>query len=705
MKKKSSITFIVTVTVVALSLISANTFYLLATGRHFASNTNINAYAATRDLTAREEVIPFDRGRILDREGVILASDVYLYKLIAVLSDKRPSISGQPAYVKDKETTANQLAPILNTTADVILAFLKQEAYQVELGTYGSRLDYKQVEAIKALNLPGIEFEPMSYRHYSNSTLAPFVVGFSQYDDEEKRMVGKMGIEALYDKELTGVNGVRKFLADANGYRLPNAEQTVVDAQNGYDVYLTIDSEVQRILDMGIDSLIERLTPDAAWGIIMDAKTGAILASTTRPSFDLDNKSITDYIDRTVNYAYEPGSVMKSFVYAAALSDGVYPFDQTYQSGRVEVPGGYISDANQGKGWGVITYDEGLMRSSNTGIANLLLHHLNPNSYESYMEKLGFFKKTGVEVPTEAEGVKNYQYTIDQIATGYGQSSSFTAMQIVQAYSVFANNGRMVKPYLVEKIINPNNNEVVHQHKTEMTEPIFTEEAVKKVNELMHSVAYDPRGTARTYAMDDVQVLVKTGTAEIAGPNGYLKGDFQTINSVAALFPAENPQYVIYIALEKPDTFVFEPFGYAFQDIVRRTLAQLKVYANSQVVDQGDLVELQTPNVINHSLSYATQKLTEARANYSTYGSGQTVISQSPLPGEMITNKDKVYLVTDQGPYFIPNLTGWSVKDAKRLLTALAIPYTIEGTGFVVSQSFPADTPYDGTSSIHLVFQ
>lgn len=703
MKKKSSVKFIVMMTVLALSLISANTFYLLATGRHFVSQTNIGNYAVSRDLAMRQEVIAADRGRIIDSEGVVLASDVYLYKLIAVLSEERPSISGNPAYVKDKETTANALAPILETTPDIILSYLKQESYQVELGVYGSRLDYKKVEQIKALNLPGIEFEPVSYRHYSSSTLAPFIVGFAQYDSEQDQVIGRMGIEALYDEELNGTNGKRSFLADASGYRLPNAEQTIEPAKNGNDVYLTIDIEVQRILDLGIDTLIERLGAEAAWGLIMDAKTGAILASTTRPSFDLETKSITDYIDRTVNYAYEPGSVMKPFVYASAITDGVYPYDGTYQSGKVEVPGGFISDANQGKGWGNISFDEGLMRSSNTGIANLLQHHLKPDSYATYMDKLGFFKKTGVEVTNEAAGNKNYQYLIDQIATGYGQTSSFTAMQIVQAFSVFANNGRMVKPYLVDKIIDPNTNEVVHQHKTEMSEPIFSEEAIKKVNELMEAVAYDERGTAKSYAMDDVRILAKTGTAEIADHNGYIQG--VTLNSVVSLFPAEDPQYILYIALEKPKTEVYRTFGLVFQDVVRRTLAQLKVYASATVIDNGNLVEFEMPNVLNHSINYAKQKLSSNGANFTVFGEGQTVLSQSPAFGELISNKDRVYLVSDQGPYIIPNMTGWSIKDAQRLLTALNIPYTMEGMGFVVSQSIAPDTPYDGSSSIQLVLQ
>ena len=533
-----------------------NVSYITLFGHHLRSNTDI--IGMMDGNLDGEQVIQAKRGNIRDRNGSIIASDQETYIIKAVLYEGR---SGDYAYVKDKEFTAKALAPYLNMSEEEIMSYLdlqQQGVYETLFGEKGKNLSIETKEAIEAIEytpdpekktpgLPGIEFEKTTSRVYTPNKFASNLLGFANYSETEHRIVGQLGIEAYLDEQLKGEDGLLVYQKDAIGYSLPGTEKIEKNAVNGNDVYLTINKEVQSALESALQSTLDENSATLAWGVVMEVKTGKILAYGGYPTFDLNKRDIESYLDIPSMYNFEPGSVMKPFTYAAAIDSGVYKAEDTVYTGRYcigyDANGqiyrqggpcsefGNINDANR-DGWGTISFDEGLIRSSNTCIATLLVDYLNQDVFVDYLNKLGFFKPVGVEGMTNYEeaGWLNDGAEQDILSTGFGQSSAVTTLQLMQAYTALFNDGNMVKPYYIDKIVNPNTNEVVYQGKTRYVYsdaegnsiPVFKQSTIDKIQSLMVEVINnDEIGTGTKYRVDGINMMGKTGTGEIAIDGRY----------------------------------------------------------------------------------------------------------------------------------------------------------------------------------------
>ena len=328
-----------------------------------------------------ERILYAERGRIYDNAGEVLAQNVNSYKMIAYLNESRTTNEKYPKHVVDKNYTASELAKVLNesgieVTEQYLLDLLNQKGlYQTEFGTVGKGLTENLKRKIEALDLPGIDFVKTSKRYYQNGNFASYIIGYAKTYDTESgpEMVGELGIEGYCDKYLKGTDGSIVFQKDAYGYQMAGDDKITYtkEAKDGYDVYLTLDKQVQIFLDNAVEEL-KKFNPEWITLTIADAKTGAIIGSSTSPSFNPNTLDITEYKNPLISFTYEPGSTMKIFSFMSAIEDpdGLYNGEELYKSGTIDVADYKIKDWNN-YGWGSISFDTGFTYSSNFTAATL----------------------------------------------------------------------------------------------------------------------------------------------------------------------------------------------------------------------------------------------------------------------------------------------------------------------------------------------
>lgn len=724
-KSNKKIVFISFLYSLIMALIVINVFFVSVLNIHPLSGTNIKIFADNRTVV-NEEIIA-KRGNIYDSDGNLIAQDIDAFNIICILSKDRPGLDGKPAYVVDVYETAKQLSPIIKMSEDEILFYLTKDVYQTELGTKGRNLSKKQKDEIEALGLPGIEFEKTTTRFYPNGEFASHLIGFGQFNATENKIKGAIGIELYYDDYLLGENGYRQYQKDGNGFSIPGTVDVQKEAINGNNVYLTINSKVQNYLEVGMKQLVEEFNPKMAWAIVMEVKTGKILGYSSVPTFDPNLKNIEDFIDPISQYNYEAGSTFKPFLYAAAINEGVYDGNATYKSGKF-----YVSTDSQGNpkegtssnnigivydfnrsGWGEITYDVGLQRSSNTAVANLLVKYVGADVYEKYLDAFGFFRKVNFEASDEAEGKKNYNYAFDKIATTFGQSSSTTTLQLMQAYSAIFGNGSMVKPYVIDRIVDSYSGEVIYKGKTEIVGSPIKSETAQHVRDLLYNVVYGSPASAIKYRLSDYNIIGKTGTAEIVGEDGkYMTGAKNYLYSFISAAPYEDPEVMIYYVINQYQNNVANPPANTkiFNSMYRNILKELNIKTINQEEDteeDNNLVStaqrFELKNFINHSKSYAISQLEENTNNYLIIGNGTNIVNQRPIGNQTISNMQPVFLLTDGDYIQMPNMIGWSLKQVSQFWDLTGIRIKTEGFGYVISQNIAENTKIDKESLIELM--
>lgn len=703
-------------------LVVSNVFFTVITGVHYRSGVNVRKYKD--GSTTKSETIYASRGKILDRDGEVIAQDMATYRIIAYLDKSRKGIGDSVAYVDKPKETSQKLAEILNADEEVLYKYLTQEnMYQTYLGNAGSNLTTTQKEAIEKLGLHGIEFEKSVQRVYPTGMFASHLIGFAQSEDVEtdgkieKKIIGKMGIEQYLNEELTGKDGKKTYNKDGKNNVIAGTEN-IVNPIDGNDVYLTIEKDIQVALEDALDSTMKEMNCKRAWAIIMEVKTGKILGWASYPSFDLNEKNITNYQNMISESQYEPGSVMKSFTYASAIDSGVYNGNATFRSGKfhftvvngkaVRVPSatgslGTIGDA-EGNDWGYISYDEGLIRSANTGICSLLTEVVEPEVFEKYLTKFGFFKEVGVEGVNEAKGQKVFNYPIEKLTTGFGQGSTVTALQLMQAYSAIFGNGKMVKPYYIDKIVDPYTNEIIYQGKKEYTGQPIKKETAKLMREKLYGVFNSPYGTGKAWKLDGVEMVGKTGTGETVDENGHYSHS-NYIKSVMVGAPADDPEIMMYYAYEGSHYRVYDTkfFKNAFKQALISTGVTSESTTTSDVTTDYDTWQEYTmPSLTNHTLEYAYGKLNGMDINKIVIGNGTSVVKQYPEKESTIVTKQNVFLLTEGTTITMPNMIGWTRKDVQTFANIAKVKISIKGSGTVVSQSVNAGTAVNGDTVIEI---
>ena len=636
------------------------------------------------------ETLPATRGTIYSIDGEALAQTINSYTVVAFLDESKTKDPENPLHVVDKEYTAEQLSVILGMSKEYILKLLNldEKGYrQVELGPGGRDVNIVIKRQIESLNLPGIGFIESKKRYYPMTNFASYIIGYAKKNDDNQ-LVGEMGTEAYFNKELSGKDGYTIYQKDAYGYTMPNTTTITEPAVNGSDIYLTIDSKIQMFVENGIKEITANNKMDWVTFTIADAKTGAIVASSSNQNFNLNTKdNITSYLNPLTSYVYEPGSTMKIYSWLAAMENGMYNGNDTYKSGTIKVDDAIIKDFN-GKGWGTITFDYGFTMSSNTGATTLALKMGRDKLYE-YYKSLGFGKKTGVSLPNELAGDINFVYRTELATAAFGQGITTTPIQNIQALSLLANDGIEIQPYIVEKIVNPATGEVTYQHERTELGRKASHENVEKMKKLMYDVVYSGRTDAMFYKTENVTLIGKTGTAEMVGANGYMKGKYDYIRSFAGIFPYEDPQYIIYISVRRY-TGAYRDFAKMVKKVVEEIAKYKNITELIEKVDETKIVKMDS--YISTEVTAVEEKLKALQLKVIKLGNGKYIINQYPEKGAQIAVGSRVFLVTNDTKYKLPNFVGWSSSEATTLCRLLGITYKVTGYGNVKEQSVAPGT-------------
>ncbi len=674
---------------------------------------DMTSFAASRNTV--KQTISAKRGVIYDKDGNTLALNVSSYTLIASL-EKSKIYMGED-YVKDKEETARKLAQVLGAPEDYILKQLNQDAYQVELGIYGSGLTELKKDEILALGLSGISFSESQKRYYPNGDFASYIVGYAktkdvkEYDDDEneittKKIVGEMGIESKYDEMLSGVDGYLEYQKSMYGYKINGTKEIREEAQNGNDIYLTIDENIQRFVESGVKKIEETYNPEWTVFAVMDAKTGDILAFSTTPSFDPNIKNITNYENPLSTFIFEPGSTMKTYTYMCAMENNVYDGNSTYQSGSYNIGEYTINDWNNGLGWGEITLDKGYEYSSNVGVVNILKNNLTKKQLKECFQKYGFGKTTGIELNGEASGNINFNYDIEYATAGFGQGITTTVVQQLQALTLISNNGKMLKPHLISKIVNPNTGETVYERKIEESEQIIKTSTVNKMKELMYNVIHgtDAGSTGYPYRIDGFDIIGKTGTSQIYDntTGSYLIGDNLYIYSFSGMFPKDDPEIIIYAAMKKPSWGKSAGLYTTTKEIIQSISKYKNMFTE---VTEKNVETYKVKSYINKNTEEVKSELNNAGIDVILIGDGDKITKQSINKDEEITIGEKIFLTTNGKNKTLPNMIGWSRKDVINLCNLLGIKYNITGYGYVKSQNYNPNTQITSDMNLEIILE
>lgn len=656
---------------------------------------NVNLSDQAKRLYTDNKTIKAQRGSILDQDGQPIAEDTSTYSVYAVLNKNQvgPAPKKVPLYVTDKEKTARVLSKYLPLSYSKILKILNptnSKAFQVEFGNAGKNLSVATKEKIESKHLSGINFVSSEARLYPNGVFASNLIGLSQTKQDKNSDVtqlnGIMGIERTFNNKLTGADGERSLQKDKFGYQLPGS-QVERPAVNGETIYTTLDSRLQSIMETQVSKVEEITNANSMNATIINAKTGAILATTQRPTFNAATKKGLDksWRDGLVQDTFEPGSTMKLFTVSSAVDSGHFNPDATYESGTYAIDGKIIPDWKR-SGWGQITYKKGFALSSNVAMAHLE-RKMGAATWKKYIKRFRLLKSTNSGLPVESSGSMAFTYPIDQANTAFGQGINVTTMQMLQGFTAVANDGKMVKPQFIKKIINPNTGKTTYSMKTEdMGTPIKASSA-KEVRNLMQDVVYKPYGIGQDFKIKGYRVAAKTGTAQVASSNGtgYLMGDNSYLYSVVGMVPAKQPKYIMYVTMKQPTLpgtqTPTQLLNQVFGPVMKQALEQDTTTAKDQLK-----TTVRMPNLIGEDAVNAKRDLGKQNVAATILGSGKEITQQSIDADTKIMVGQRVILLTN-GQVLMPDLKGWSKNDVVNLAQLLNLPVQFKGSGFVTQQS------------------
>ena len=649
---------------------------------------DLKTFVANRNT--RKKTTYAKRGTIYDSSSNVLARTINSYTVIAYLSESRSKGFKTPQHVVDKEKTAKELSPILGMSEEAILYLLNRNAYQVELGPGGRGITELKKEEIEKLKLPGISFISSYKRYYQNDDFASYILGYVKTTDDGE-MIGEMGIEQYYNDMLKGKDGFIVYQQDVNGYKIPNTKEVLKESNDGVDIYLTIDSNIQFFVEKYSKEAYEQYPCDWLFAVVADAKTGAILGSTSYPSFNPNIKNITNYLNPLVSFAIEPGSTMKIFTYMATMEKKMYDGNKTFKSGSIKIGENTIYDWKT-DGFGEITYDEGFMLSSNVGISYLTKDYFTGSELKEYFKKWGFGQKTGIELPYELTGTLNEKNNkaIEIANAGFGQGITVTPIQMVQALTMIANNGVMLKPYIVSKIVDEEDALVYEGKRTELGK-VASSETVNNIKELMYKVIYNDLyySTGASYRMDGYDLIGKTGTAQYTNPytGRYYYDNVNYIRSFAGMFPKDDPEIIIYVATKKTYT------QKGVSNIVKGLVKDIANYRSIFKNEETNSTTFKIDDYSNQNLMMVLDNLKDKFKDIVVIGDGDKIVDTYPK-NKVVSKDEKIFILTNSKNIEIPDFIGYSKREVDTYKKLTGIDITLEGNGYVYEQNKEDDKIY-----------
>lgn len=560
MKNSWQISFLTFVFIVIFGALFARLFFIQIIKYDFYKALAEDQHQIYQKLTPK-------RGEIY-LQDTSPGSKQFLYPIVA--NRDWPMVYAVPRNIpKDSRTKLSEdLSSILGLGKETIMARISKDDDPYEPLKY--KLTDEEVEKIKGFNYPGIKFSSSEFRFYPSGSLASHVLGFLGFKGDER--VGQYGVEETYDEILKGKQGFLAAEKGIGGYIILTNQYKMTPAEDGDNLVLSLDYNIQFIVEQKLKEAIDKWQAERGTIIVMDPQNGAIRALANYPSFDLNDYSKIEDINLFSNFAvqgtYEPGSVMKPVTMAAALDSGAVTPKTTYiDEGSVKIGGYTISNADNKK-YGLQTMIGVLEKSLNTG-AVFVEKKIGHKTFKDYFERFGFGQKTGVDLLGEARGNLSNLETDREInfaTASFGQGIATTPLQIITAISAIANGGKLMRPYIVEKIIKPDGTEIATQPK-EIRQVVSSDTANRLTAMLVSAVE---NGFSKGGRVNGYYVAAKTGTAQVPDPKkgGYLD---DTIHTFIGYAPAYNPRFIILIKLDKPKGIEFASLSIApvFKEIAK----------------------------------------------------------------------------------------------------------------------------------------
>ena len=604
-------------------LIFMGVLFLLILGRIFYIQVfdyyRLNDRATS--LWHRNLPVTAERGKILDRNGKVLATNITTTTLYVV-----------PNQIQNKEEVATKLANILNCSYDAMLKHLSKRTSLEKINPEGRQLDSDTADKINALNIDGLYLMKESKRYYPYEEVLSHVLGYVGIDNQ-----GLSGLELKYEEYLTGKNGSIKYVSDGKGNRLKE-EEVYEMPQDGMDITLSIDIDIQLALERELKNADTNYTPEEALAMVMDPNTGEILAMGSRPTFNSNNYQ--DFDLETINRNlpiwknYEPGSTFKIITLAASLEEKTINLftDHFHDGGAIHVENARIKCWKSG-GHGSETFLQVVENSCNPGFV-VMGQKLGTERLYNYVEKFGFMKKTGVDLNGESKGIMFDLENIgpvEQATISFGQGISVTPIQQVTGVSAAINGGNLYTPYVVKYITEPETKDIMYENKPNLVRKVISDETSEMVRFALESVVAN--GTGKNAYIENYRVGGKTGTAQKVKNGVYMSGNY--IVSFMGFMPADKPEYVVYVAIDNPKG-ITQYGGTVSAPIAKnilKSIISIKNIKPSKEVKPREYTWLDTkyvklPSVLNKSKSDAAKILKGFRIEYS--GSGDTIIYQEP---------------------------------------------------------------------------
>lgn len=596
----------------------------------------LNKYAS--NLWSRDLPIEANRGLILDRNGVVLADNLTTTSLVLI-----------PNQIKEKEKATEELAKILN----VSYAEMKKHVYKKtsieRVHPEGRRLSYDIAEKISNLKLEGVYLVKEAKRYYPYGNLLSHSLGYVGIDNQ-----GLSGLELEYDKYLTGKSGAIKYFSDAKGNKL-NVSDVYVEPQDGMNLYLTIDINIQKSIERELDNIVDMFSPDMALAVVMNPKTGEILGMGSRPDYNPNTyqKYSQDVLSRNLPVwsSYEPGSTFKIITMATSVEEKIIDIenDHFYDSGSVNVDGSVLKCWKAG-GHGDQTFLQVLQNSCNPGFVKLG-QMLGKERLFSYIKKFGFGEKTGVDLNGEGQGILFPLEKVGNVelsTTAFGQGVSVTPIQQVTAVSAVVNGGYLYKPYIVKSIAEKETNTIIQETSKALVRKVISSETSTIMRHALESVV--AKGGGKAAYIEGYRIGGKTGTAQKVKDGRYMVGNY--IMSFMSIVPSNDPEAVFYLAIDNPKNTALLS-SYTTTPIARRILLDIIDALDIKPQEEGmekdlewtDKIMYQVPNVVGKSVKDAKKLLSNFTIEYT--GTGETVISQSPDANTKLEDRGTVRLLLE----------------------------------------------------------
>ena len=701
---------------------------IIGTDTKFGHNLSTEA----SEVYQKEVTVQAKRGTIYDRNGVALAEDSTTYSIYAIISTSYVSSTGEKLYVKKSQY--EKVAEILNEKLGIdkneVLSQLKQDGlFQVSFGSSGSGLSYSTKLAIETAmdeaGIKGIGFTSTPGRMYPNGVFASQFLGLTQLKENKdgtSSLVGTSGLEAALDDILSGTDGKVIYQKDKNGNLLLGTETTVKQAIDGKDVYTTLSEPLQSYLESQMDIFQNEAQGTYASATVVNAKTGEILATTQRPTYNA--QTLDGYSEDNLktwntllyqNY-YEPGSTMKVMTLASAIDDGVFnPNEVISTINGITVADTTINDWNVNEGMTSVqylTYAQGFAWSSNVAMTSLE-QKMGNDKWLTYLSRFKFGYPTRFGMLNEDSGLLPSDNEVTVAMSSFGQGIGVTQVQMLRAFTAISNGGVMLEPQFISQIYDSNTNSTRVATSEVVGNPV-SEDAADQTLDYMVTVGTDSQygtlyngTTGQPYIqVGDYSVAVKSGTAQIAASaedgGGYFTGDNDYNYSVVAMVPSDDPEFIMYVTLQQPS----EQFRAMYwQDVINPVLERammIKDTLTSTAVTGTDKeTEYTLKDYIGENPGDTAQELRDNLVQPVVVGSGSKIKKMSKKVGSNLSANEQILLWTGNLET-VPDMYGWTKENVEKFAKWTGIKITFKGSdsGTVTKQSVESETDIDGVKKI-----